>query len=137
MEPIGLGCQVKPVVQPGKLCSYSGIVGAFVLAFHIERSRKAEEQLLFVESVGIALRGGHHPLWHVGESPGIEQRRDMPIIAEGLRRGVDVNASTIEDTELITPAATQQTVQLNTKVKSCTDLRGDGIQGVGQNDTTG
>ena len=114
VEPIGLGSQVEAMVQPGELQPYAAVVGALILTLHIDRSREAKEQLILLQAVRTTLRRGHHPFRHVGDTPGIEQGGDVPIIAEGLRRGIDVDARPVEDAELISPTPTQQAMELYT-----------------------
>ena len=82
--------------------------------------------------LGVTLCQGHGTLGLVGQTPGIEQRGDMDIIADGLGGTVLGRAGSIPETYLIAELISQKSMHLHTKVEACTDTRSDSIQRVGQ-----
>ena len=134
---IQLAGQVELVVQPGHFQADTRVVGALVLALHVDRGRYTHQQLVLVEAVGIALRGRHHAPRHVGQASGIEQGGDVPVIAQRLAGGVDRSSRAVEDAHFVAELVAHQSVQLHAQVEARADIGHHGVERIGHNDRGG
>lgn len=90
-----------------------------------------------MQAVGVTLRGGHDTLRHEGETSGIEQGRDVPVVADGFRSRVDRCAGTVEDSYFISELIGCETVDFHAEIESRPDVRCDGVQRIRHDDRRG
>ena len=125
---VKFGTDIHSPFKPGKLGSCTKIVGAFVFTLDIERRRHAYEHPVEIELTRIALCRRHHAFGLKCEAAGIEQRRYVPVVAECLGGAVDGRPRAVEYSGLIAPSVAYHAVNLDSEIKSRTDLRSYRVQ---------
>ena len=135
---VTFGGEIPTMVEHGEFKTEARVVGALVFALDIETAAHTDEHFARIEVLGAALRGGHHAPRLISEATGVEQRGNVPIVGEGFRGGIRAGAGAVENAQLVAQLAFlahgKQTVRFDTEVEARGHRRGDGVEGIRQND---
>ena len=130
MHVVGFGADVPAVFEHREFESCTEVVRAFAFTLYVFGDTETEEHFVFVQTVGIALCGWHHATGHPGEAGTVEERGDMPVVAECLAGCIDGGTCAVEDSDLVAKLFPEQAMQFDTEVETGSDGGGDGIEGV-------
>ena len=133
MHIIGFGSDVKTILQHGKLHTDTCIIRAFVFALDIERTRDSHQILIFMQQMRTSLSSRHYSFGHISKTGGIEQRRDMPIVAQRFSRQIHRTSSSVEESYLISELFFYHSVKFETNIKTGSYIRSNGIQRIRHN----
>ena len=134
MHIVSLAGKVKPLVEPRHLESSARVVGAFVLALHVYVAGKGHKQFILVQTVRVALRRWHNAERHIRDSSAVEQRRYVPVVAEGLCGEVGGCACAVPHAHFVAELSAHKSVHLHAQVPACAHGRRDGVQHIRHDD---